>query len=380
MNQAATSVSRLERLVPLLKSEPENLPLHRECVELAMRGGEYARALELVEARLVRHPSESETLYARTNALIGLTQYAEALPLLKLLEEQGVAQLAVWQNLATCHYMLGQYENSRAYSERLIATGEQAASVTYIVLSSLHHLGKMDEAVKFADACAEAAAKDGPLAGACAMVYLDVEQNDKAAKFAAVALAGNPDNLAGLTVQATLAASNLDSEQAFRQYSRIIELSPDNGRAWLGLGLLAMLAMDFAKAQELLRRATEIMPGHLGSWHSLAWSHFFAQDLAGAEKYFAHALEIDRNFGESHGAMAAMHAIKGDLVTAEREIEIAEKLDRRGASAQFARAMMIARTQGPEASRGFIQNAVRAMATQVGGKPGELLTKLLDRK
>jgi tetratricopeptide (TPR) repeat protein len=378
MNQDIASAARLEKLVPLLRSDPDNLPLHRECMELAMRGREYARALDLVDARLTRHPVEAESLYSRTNALIGLGRHAEALVILKQLEDQGVSLEAVWQNLATCHFKLEQFENARAYAEKLLAATSPSANTLFIALTSLHQLGEMDEAVKLADAHAEFAESDGTLAGAYALMYLDAEQTPKAIKFADIALVKNPDNICGLLVKASEATAELDTEVATRQYSRVLELSPEAGRAWLGIGLLTMLSGDYAKAQEQLARATQLMPTHLGSWHSLAWAHFFAQDLAGAEKYFAHALKLDRTFGESHGAMAAMHAIKGDIASAEREIEIAERLDRRGGSAQFARAMLVARSQGPEASRQFIRTAVRALATRASGKPRDVLMKLTD--
>jgi Tfp pilus assembly protein PilF len=378
VNHAIPTPSRLERLVPLLQVDPENLPLHRECVELAMQGGEYERALHLVDARLTRHPAEPESLFNRSNALIALNRSSEAIEILRTLEELGVARQAVWENLATCHFALDHYDTARAYAERLVAAGSASSNTLWVAIASMHHLGAMDDAAAFASTHAAAAAVNAQFAGACALVYLDMNQPEKAKEFADLALARDPDNLSGLTVAATLAATELETEQAFRQYSRILERSPDNGRAHLGLGLLIMLTRDFAKAQEHLRRATELMPTHLGSWHSLAWAHFFSQDLAGAEKYFARALEIDRTFGESHGAMAAIHAIKGDIATAEREIEIAERLDRTGGSAQFARAMLVARAQGPEASRQFMLGAVRAMASQLGGKPGDVLTKLAN--
>lgn len=378
MNQLAAGASRLEKLVPLLQFDPDNLPLHRECVELAMQGGEYARALDLVDARLTRHPVESESLYSRTNALIGLGRHAEAIEILKTLEEQGVAQEAVWQNLATCHFAQEQYENARAYAEKALAVAGPSPNVLFIALTSLHQLGEMDEAVQLADEHAGMAEKDGRLAGALALMYQDAERNAEAVKFADIALAKNPDNICGLLVKATVAAADLDSEAATRQYSRVLELAPDVGRAWLGLGLLTLLSGDYPKAQEQLSRATRLMPAHLGSWHSLAWAHFFAQDVVGAERHFAHALELDRTFGESHGAMAAMYAIKGDIASAEREIEVAERLDRRGNSAQFARAILVARAQGPEASRQFIRHAVRLLAKQIGGRPSEVLMKLTE--
>jgi tetratricopeptide (TPR) repeat protein len=343
-----------------------------------MQGGEYARALDLVDARLVRHPVEGESLYRRSSALIGLGRHEEAIGILKQLEAQGVAQQAVWQNLATCHFVLRQFENARAYAEKTIVAGDQSANTLFVAITSLHNLGEMDEAVRLADTHADAAENDGRLAGAVALLYQDNEQNAKAVKFADIALAKNPDNLSGLLVKASSAAVDLDSATASRFYTRVIELAPDVGRAWLGIGLLTMLAGDYPIAQQQLRRATELMPEHLGSWHSLAWSHFFAQDMAGAEKYFAHALELDRTFGESHGAMAAMHAIKGEIAAAEREIEIAERLDRRGGTAQFARALLIARSQGPEASRQFIHQTVRALAAHIGGRPRDVLMKMTE--
>jgi Tfp pilus assembly protein PilF len=372
----ATPVPRLDRLATLLRAEPDNLPLHRQCVELAMRDRQYERALELVDARLARHPAEAESLYARSNALIGLKRHADAIAVLKPLEDLGVAQLAVLRNLATCHYLLQQYEHARGYAERLIAAGETSAGTLHLAISSLHHLGNIDEARQLADAHVGTAENDGLLAGACAMVYIDSEDASRAAKLAAVALARNPDSIDGLVAQATLAAAELETAQAERQYLRVTELAPNNGRAWLGLGMLGMLAQDFGRAREWLARATQLMPGHLGSWHSLAWAHLFAGDTAGAEKYFAHALDLDRNFAESHGAMAAMLAMKGDRDGAEREIEIAERLDRNGASAQFARALLIGQVAGPESSREFVRNAVRGLSLRFEGKARAVLKEL----
>ena len=379
MNQLSASATRLDRLAPMLSAEPENLPLHRECVELAMRSGEFPRALEFIDARLARHPGDSESLYARANALMGLRKFEDAIVILKHLEEQGVAPVPVMQNLATCHFALLQFESARAYGERLIAAGEKSGDVLQLTIAALHHLGDMDAAVKLADEYAEVAATHGRLAASCAMVYLDTNDAQKAAKFAAIALAQNPDSLEGLLVQATLAASELENEQAFRQYSRVLELTPQSGRAWLGLGMLATLAQEFGRAREMLARATELMPEHVGSWHALGWAHLFGGDPAGAEKHFAHALELDRNFAESHGALAAMLAMRGERAAAEREIEIAERLDRKNMSAQFARAMLLGNSD-PAAGREFIRNSVRLLSRQLSARPREVLNQLLSRK
>ena len=379
MSQSGSSVDRLSRLMPLLQAEPDNLPLHRECVELAMRGGEFPRALEFIDARLARHPTEAESLFARANALIGLQRFEDAIVILKTLEAQGVAPVAVMQNLVTCHFALRQFDHVRAYGERLIAAGEKSGDLLQLTIAALHHLGEMEAAVRLADEHADIAVTHGRLAGTCAMVYLDTNDAAKAAKCAAVALAQNPDSVDGLLVQATLAASELENEWAFGQYSRVLEIAPQAGRAWLGLGMLATLAQDFGRASELLARATQLMPQHVGSWHALGWARMFGGDLAGAEQHFAHALELDRNFAESHGAMAAMLAFKGDRAAAEREIEIADRLDRKNMSSQFARAVLLGQGN-PEAGREFIRDNVRLLSRQLSARPRAVLDQLLSRK
>ncbi|MES1265265.1 MAG: tetratricopeptide repeat protein, partial [Variovorax sp.] len=236
----------------MLRAEPDNLPLHRECVELAIKGRELGRALELVDARLARHPGDTESLFARTNVLIGLGRHEEAIPVLKTLEEQGVAPQAVMQNLATCYYALGQHATARTYLDRLLAAGEKSPAVLFLAISTLHHLGEVDEAVKLADENAAIAEANAGLAGACALLYLDNNDALNADKYSRIALAQNPDSIDALTARGTLASNELEVGEGTRCFSRVLELMPNNGRAWLGLGMLSTLAQNFGKAREQL--------------------------------------------------------------------------------------------------------------------------------
>lgn len=380
VSTVASNASRLDRLIPLLRAEPDNLALHRECVDLAMRGGDFPRALELVDARLTRHPEDPESLFARSNALIGMKHFEQAIEVLRELDARGVAPQAVLQNLMTCHYALQQYATVRVCGERLIASGEASPDVLQLFISSLHFLGEIDEAVKLANQYADVAATHARLAGSCALVYLDVNDMANAAMHAARALQLNPDSIDGLLVDASLAAVELRNEQAFQQYSRVLDLAPRTGRAWLGLGLLATLAQDFTRARELLARATEFLPTHIGSWHARAWAHLFSGDMEGAEGHFRHALELDRNFAESHGAIAAILAMKGDRAGAEHEIELAERLDRNSMTSQYARAILLAQASGPEARDEFIRNAVRMFARQTPARTRAAIQDLLEKR
>jgi tetratricopeptide (TPR) repeat protein len=375
MNHTADPAARLERLEPFLRSDPDNLPLHRECVDLAMQGRAFERALELVDARLSRHPAESEAQFARSNALIGLKRYDEALGILKALEAQGVTAAGVLSNLTLCHFALRNYANSRAYAEQLLAAGQVHPDTVRMAVSSLHHLGEMDAAVALADQHAALGEQHGALAGVFAMAYLDANDAAQAAKYAAIALRHNPDSIDGLVVSATLAASQLEAEKATRQYARVVELAPRNGRGWLGLGLMAFQYMDFPRAREFLQRGLADLPDHVGSWLALGWSHLVTGEVDPAEKYFQHALELDRNFAECHGAIAAIHALRGERATAERHIEIAERLDRTGLSVHYAHAVLKGIDGGKDVARQYILDTMRRSAPRMG-KAGEVLEKI----
>ena len=97
-----------------------------------------------------------------------------------------------------------------------------------------------------------------------------------------------------------------------------MELAPEIGRAWVGLGTLALLERDLPRAQTLLARGAEFMPGHVGSWHVLAWAYLLGGDLEKAAQILEKSVQMDRNFAEAHGGLAAVAALRGDRTAAER--------------------------------------------------------------
>jgi tetratricopeptide (TPR) repeat protein len=243
-----------------------------------------------------------------------------------------------------------------------------------LLVSSYHHLGLLAEAVKLADANTTQALADPALAGVYALVYLDASQPSKAARWMGKALAANPDSVDGLTVQATLNAARMLTAHAKEQFERVLQLAPENGRAWVGLGALALLRRDLPRAIADLERGLQLMPGHIGSWHVLAWTRVISGDLDAAQAVFEHALALDRNFAESHGGLASVAALRGDTVAAERGIKVALGLDSACLSAQFARSVLISRSGDPAAAARLIKEKL----TSLSPGDGSLLSRTIE--
>ena len=367
--------TELNTLRNLLREDARNPVLLRHCARLALELSDSAEALEFATAAARLTPNDPEARFHQSSALIGLGRYAEAVSLLTTLRGYAVAQPAIDTNLVLCYYALGDYAAARPVLDALIASGSPSADVVRLTVSTLHHLGDLSSALAVADAHAELGTRDGAVAGVYALVYLDDGQAARAARYARHALAANSASIEGLTVEATLKLVKLETASAEQQFRYALTLMPSNGRAWVGLGTIALLAQDLPRATECLERGVAVMPSHVGSWQVLGWAHLLAGNLDAAERMFAHALEMDRNFAEAHGSMASIHALRGRAAEARKEIQVAERLDPKGLAARFAEAVLLGRAGDPEAGRALILQTASSLAPLLGGRAVRLLAK-----
>jgi tetratricopeptide (TPR) repeat protein len=353
---------KLDRLSDLLKVDPSNLALRRDCVDAALLSKRYDVALELAEAGLVQAPLDDALRFNKSNALIGCGEYHSALGVLSELHALHPQNVAVAQNLALCEYIVGNFTQARAHLEGLYASGDRSVGVVRMLVSSCHHLGLMDRAVTVADENRELARTDSALAGAFAMVYLDDSRAVDAARCAAYSLRANPRCIDALTVDATLRLAAGDVETAKKVFEDLVSVNPNLGRAWVGLGSMALLQRDFAQAKLDLTRGVETMPGHVGSWHMLGWTHLMAGELSDAERVFDHAMELNHNFAETHGALAAIAAMRGHQDKAQEMIKVALRLDPACLSAQFAQSVIAANSGDPMRSQQLMGDAFNTLA------------------
>ena len=371
---AGELAQKLSQLKEFSRADPDNQRLARECIDLALQTGDYAFALDRLDRVLAGSPQDLQARFDRATALIGQRQYAVAVAALNGILQDKPELTAARINLGLCHYCLARYAEARVALDAAYSAGDRSAQLLRLLVSSYHHLGLLDQALELADANSQQAMTDPALAGVYALAYLDAGQTSKAARWMTKALAGNPDSVDGLTVQATLNAARMLTAHAKEQFERVLQLAPNNGRAWVGLGTLALLQRDLPLAKSHLERGVELMPGHVGSWHVLAWTHLISGDLGAAQKLFEHSLALNRNFAETHGGLASVAALRGDTAAAERAIKLALGLDPACLSAQFARSILIARAGDTAGASRLIKEKVSTLSPG----DGSLLSRTIE--
>jgi tetratricopeptide (TPR) repeat protein len=374
MENAQLDTVKLDRLAAMLNSDPSNRRLRVDCIDMALQMRRYEFAADLVEQGLAITPNDETLLFLKSNALIGCKNFADARTALGLLHTFDPLNLAIIQNLALCCYCMNDFAAARTHLESLYASGNRDLGVIRMLVSSCHHLSNMERAVEVADENKDRARGDAGLAGVFALVYLDDSRAADAAKFAALALRGQPNNIDALITDGTLRTSSGDIERAQQSYECVLTINPESGRALVGIGLLDMMRRDFVKAKTNLKKGLQHMPGHLGSWHALGWAHFVTGELDDAQKIFDHAMEMDRNFAETHGALGVIAAARGEVDKAEEYARVALKLDPENMSARVVESILAAR--GGDKARS--QHAMSEMLGRLLGTDTESFMKLME--
>jgi tetratricopeptide (TPR) repeat protein len=366
---------RLARLLQLLSQDPRNARLRKDCVDMALAAKDFDSLLQAADTVLAIAPEDASARFDRATALIGKREYRAALDTLTPLQALEAESFGIRFNIALCHYCLSEFDAALPLLEECYARGLRDVGLLRLLVTSYHHVGRMEDAVRVATENPDPATHDAALAGAYALVYLDADDAARATRWANVALRLDPKSIDGRVTQGTLLIARVELPGATTMLQSVIDDAPQTARAWIGLGSLALLERNFDKARALLSRGVELMPNHVGSWHILGWTQLLQQDLPAAEASFERALELDRNFAETHGALAAIAALRGERGKAQQLIEIANRLDSDSLAARFAESVLTRQSADPAKAMAIIADA----ATGLGAKQQSALGKLLRR-
>jgi tetratricopeptide (TPR) repeat protein len=366
---------RLGRLQQMLQTDPANAVLYRQCVDLATRAGRFDLVVQLADALLAVHPADAAALFDQATGLIGQRDYRAALGSLQRIGPPRAAEGAVLANMGLCCFCLGDFESAKHHLDECYAGGVRSAGVLRLLVSACHHVGALDDALRIARENEPMAAGDAALAGVYSLLYLDADDAARASNWAKTALRLNPKSVDGRVTEATLLTARLQTDRARQMLEGVIEDAPATGRAWIGLGTLALLDQRLDVAQQQLRRGLELMPSHVGSWHLFGWAQLVSGDLGAAERTFQHALQMDRNFAETHGALATIAALRGETQSAQALINIARKLDAESMAARYAQAVLSRRSGQTDQAHSAVLELVQGLAAKDGSALSRLLLK-----
>src|SRR5262245_46129297 len=270
-------------------------------------------------------PQSSAARSRIASVRISQHRFAEAEGILRELLGAEPDSAALLYNMGLAQFYQEKWQTARESFDRALSLGLKTRDNLAYLTRALHHLGKTREAIESCNRWLEQAQDDSSKAY-LALLEMDDGNMPRARELAQDVLSRDPENLHASAVAGAWSVETQEMEAAERYFGNILRRQPDDGRAWLGLGMIRLYQQKHAESVEALERAASLMPDNSGTIVALGWARLAAKDLRGAEKTFRVAVAVDRNFSEAHGGLASALAMQVRVDEAQQEIRLANGL------------------------------------------------------
>lgn len=336
MTDLGQQVARFERYVEL---DPDNATLWVGYGDALHRAGLLDRAEKAFGKSLQLDPTSSVATARLAAVQISRQEFAAAEQILRDLIAAGEQDPAVAFNLGLSLYYQRRFADALEVFERL-SPSSSVDDARYYLVSCLHNLGRLDEAVSRAEQflAQRPAAK---LRGYLALVQMDAGRMPDALAHARQTLQEQPDNPDAAAVLSTHCIETQQMDAAEPHLRALVSREPRNIRGWQGLALVALYRQQHDEAIGLLQRARECDPENTGTISTLGWVYITRHDYAQAERVFREGMGIDRNDAELHGGLATALVFQRHFDAAKQECARAFGLDKHCFGAVFAQSIML---------------------------------------
>jgi tetratricopeptide (TPR) repeat protein len=381
--QVEAARTRLELLRGFLREDPDNSTLLGDAFIVALKCGDWEGAQALLTHAQGRHPGDPAWALREGDFWLAQHRYDAARIVLQrlalLAEPASPLANVVAQNLAHVDFCQLDYAACIARLEPLMRVPPELGgdfpigATQQLWLRALHRHKDLARACQWASEADRAGQLAPGAAGVASLAAIDHEDFEAAQRWINLAHTGNEaPTLELLVAQASLALAARDSDAARRFAAQALAINPEDGRAWSVCGFAELLGGNLETAGQGFERALFLMPQHIGTWHGQGWTQVLRRNLPAAQASFESALALDRNFAENHGGLAVVLAIGQQAEAAREHIEVAQRLDRGNLSSRYAEAILGGEVQDWKAVRRLAERLLGGRKAPLGGQMGWL--------
>ncbi|MBS1198695.1 MAG: tmtc3 [Proteobacteria bacterium] len=239
--------------------------------------------------------SSADKLYNQGEIESALEKYQTVLA-------QGKPDAGLYQKIAHCNKILGEFEEARDYYEKSLELDADNLETRFNYAESLAELGEHDEAIEAFDQVIKRAAVTGGDIGAIA------EARKKKSNSVLLNRAGG----------ALLKQGDLDG--AYEIFIKAVDLDPGDRRNYLNIGVIFINRGDLSAAIEWMGKALEVDPGYIRGYYNLGTLHLKAGYFRRAIDIFNHALHIEPGHPDCDDIVTNLNNAQDQLESAEAEL------------------------------------------------------------
>ncbi len=169
----------------------------------------------------------------------------------------------------------------------------------YLAALDMIRRGGMEEAVELLATAVSQDPESVLLKRELALVYLQIDEKEKALDLCEQILKNQPDNIEALIISASIRQSGNETEEAARLYEKVLEIEPDRRNIYLVLGRLYMEDGRYAEARRVFETMVAGHPDAYIGHYYLGLAFAGAGEKDNAIGSFRRAVEIEPGFMEA---------------------------------------------------------------------------------
>lgn len=359
---------RLAKLLTFLGYDPTNLSLLCDAMSLAIELGDQGTGRLLIE-HVNRHGIEDPRVFAHgVHLLLQAGDYPAAGAFGDKAIKAGLNDPAVVFNTALAHFHSADFIAADTLLAHLTQQADCCAATLLMHARALHQLEHTEDAERLATRAQQLEPGNLEIRGLLALLLYENDSLASALALAHETLASDPNQRDALIACATVQFEQHNVAAARKAWLHTLQIYPDCGRAWSGLGLLEFSELDFDQAESHLKTAVQWMPNHIGTWHVLAWIYILRNDSAQARVALDKSYALDRSFGDTHGGLAVVDIMQGNVEQARKGIRKALRLKPDSLSGHYAQALLLQAANRPEEAQQLINGLLEQ------NRPGSEIT------
>ncbi|WP_143873865.1 tetratricopeptide repeat protein [Catenovulum sediminis] len=366
---------QLKQFKLYLDYDPSNVQLIIDCINIAAEIGLYDEILLLTQHAIDQGIIDGFIASNRGYAHLVRADYEDAeLWLLKALKYNPINDVNYF-NLAYVYYYTERYTEALEIIKQKITECSSHISVLegrllYLLGDSVSSEALLVKSVNELDEKSQLESK-----ALLSLVYYDNNKLEDAYLLANEVLS-NKNVMEALLAKASVEMERQQNSAALESFSRVCELYPNIGRAWIGLATVQFNEFLFDEALESAIQATLLTPSHIGSWHLVGWIYLMKGLPQKALNAFEASYEIDRSFADTHGGLASAYSMLGQEQLALQHKQLAKRLDSSSKSVLFAEFVNLYTSGKADQAKKFLTKVLQT----TNHDSGSTLEELVQRK
>uniref|UniRef100_A0A8D0BT63 BBSome complex member BBS4 n=1 Tax=Salvator merianae TaxID=96440 RepID=A0A8D0BT63_SALMN len=288
--------------------------------------GKIHESLELFQTCAILSPRNTDNLKQVARSLFLLGKHKAAIEVYHDAARHSEKDWEICHNLGVCYMQLKHFNKAKDQLNKALELNQH--DLTYMMLGKIHLLeGQSEKAIEVYRKAVEFSPENTELLATLGLLYLELEDYQKAFEHLGNALTYDPSNYKAILAAGSMMQTHGDFDVALTKYRVVACAVPESPPLWNNIGMCFFGKKKYVAAISCLKRANYLAPFDWKILYNLGLVHLTMQQYASAFHFTSAALHLQPKMAELYMLLAVALTNLEDVENAKLAYQKASALD-----------------------------------------------------